>query len=416
MSNQSIISTSEKPTFTLFLKISVITLCRLVLNTSRRFAYPFAPVLSRGMGVPLTAVTSLIAANQITGILGIFFGPLADRLGYRLMMLAGLGIVVVAMFAAGLLPFYGVVLTALFAAGIGKITFDPAIQAYVGERVPFHRRGMVVGVLEMSWAGTTLLGIPFIALLIDQFGWRAPFFALSGFGLLGILGLIIFIPKDIKHTSTTLTSIGFKQAWQNLIKERAAVGALGFSFFLSAANDNLFVVYGAWLEKDFNLSILALGLGTSIIGVAELLGEGMTATLADKFGLKRSLVVGILLTAISYGVLPFLGQTLPMALTGIFIIFLIFEYTIVTALSLCTELLPGSRATMMAGFLAAGGLGRVFGTMVGGPVWLSGGILSTGLVSSVISGLALVSSIWGLWGWEQRNSPATKAQRHKEEI
>lgn len=402
MSNQSIISTSEKPTFTLFLKISVITLCRLVLNTSRRFAYPFAPVLSQGMGVPLTAITSLIAANQITGILGIFFGPLADRLGYRLMMLTGLGIVVVAMFAAGLLPFYGVVLTALFAAGIGKITFDPAIQAYVGERVPFHRRGMVVGVLEMSWAGTTLLGIPFIALLIDQFGWRAPFFALSGFGLLGILGLIIFIPKDIKHTSTTLTSIGFKQAWQNLIKERAAVGALGFSFFLSAANDNLFVVYGAWLAKDFNLSILALGLGTSIIGVAELLGEGMTATLADKFGLKRSLVVGILLTAISYGVLPFLGQTLPMALTGIFIIFLIFEYTIVTALSLCTELLPGSRATMMAGFLAAGGLGRVVGTMVGGPVWLSGGILSTGLVSSVISGLALVSSIWGLWGWKQQ--------------
>jgi predicted MFS family arabinose efflux permease len=348
------------------------------------------------MGVPLTAVTSLIAANQITGILGIFFGPLADRLGYRLMMLAGLGIVVVAMFAAGLLPFYGVVLTALFAAGIGKITFDPAIQAYVGERVPFHRRGMVVGVLEMSWAGTTLLGIPFIALLIDQFGWRAPFFALSGFGLLGILGLIIFIPKDIKHTSTTLTSIGFKQAWQNLIKERAAVGALGFSFFLSAANDNLFVVYGAWLEKDFNLSILALGLGTSIIGVAELLGEGMTATLADKFGLKRSLVVGIFLTAISYGVLPFLGQTLPMALTGLFIIFLIFEYTIVTALSLCTELLPGSRATMMAGFLAAGGLGRVFGAIIGGPVWLSGGILSTGLVSATISSLALVSSIWGL--------------------
>ncbi len=402
MSNQSIISTSEKPAFMLFLKLSVITLCRLVLNTSRRFAYPFAPVLSRGMGVPLTAVTSLIAANQITGIIGIFIGPLADRLGYRLMMLVGLGMVVVGMFAAGLFPFYGVVLTALFVAGIGKITFDPAIQAYVGERVPFHRRGMVVGVLEMSWAGTTLVGIPFIALLIDQFGWRAPFFALSGFGLLGILGLIIFIPKDKKHTSTTLTSIGFKQAWQNLIKERAAVGALGFSFFLSAANDNLFVVYGAWLEKDFNLSILALGLGTSIIGVAELLGEGMTATLADKFGLKRSLVVGILLTAISYGVLPFLGQTLPMALTGIFIIFLIFEYTIVTALSLCTELLPGSRATMMAGFLAAGGLGRVFGAMIGGPVWLSGGILSTGLVSAAISGLALVLSIWGLLAWKKQ--------------
>ena len=128
----------------------------------------------------------------------------------------------------------------------------------------------------------------------------------------------------------------------------------------------------------------------------------MTATLSDKFGLKRSLVVGILLTAISYGVLPFLGQTLHMSLIGIFIIFLIFEYTIVTALSICTELLPGSRATMMAGYHAAGGLGRVFGTMMGGPIWLSGGILFTGLVSATISSLALVSIIWGLWGWKQQ--------------
>jgi len=402
MSNQSIISSEKQPVFMIVLKVGVTTLCRLVLTTARRFVYPFAPVLSRGMGVSLTAVTSIIAANQITGIMGIFFGPLTDRFGYRLMMLAGMAMVIIGMFAAGLFSFYGVVLVALFLAGLGKSIFDMAIQAYAGEHVPFNRRGMVIGVLEMSWAGTTLVGIPFIALLIDRFGWRAPFFALGGFGLMGILGLIILIPKDKKHTSTTLTSIGFKQAWKRLIKERAAVGALGLSFLLLAANDNLFVVYGAWLEKDFNLSILALGLGTSIIGLAELLGEGVTATLSDKFGLKRSLVAGILLTVISYGVLPFLGQTLSMSLTGIFITFLIFEYTIVTALSICTELLPGSRATMMAGYHAAGGLGRVFGTMIGGPIWLSGGILFTGLVSATISGLALVSIIWGLWGWKQQ--------------
>ena len=58
------------------------TFCRLLLNTTRRFAYPFAPALSRGLGVPLTAVTSLIAANQITGILALLFGPLGDRWGY----------------------------------------------------------------------------------------------------------------------------------------------------------------------------------------------------------------------------------------------------------------------------------------------------------------------------------------------
>ncbi len=37
---------------------------RLAMNTARRFAYPFAPALSRGLNVPLMAITSLIAVNQ----------------------------------------------------------------------------------------------------------------------------------------------------------------------------------------------------------------------------------------------------------------------------------------------------------------------------------------------------------------
>ena len=180
----------------LTLIIVVTTLCRLVLNTARRFAYPFAPVLSRGLGVPLTAITSLIAVNQATSILGIFFGPVADRLGYRLMMQAGMALLVVGMFAAGFLPFYGVILVALFLAGLGKSMFDPALQAFVGERVPFHRRGMAIGFLEFAWAGSTLLGIPAIALLIDRLGWRAPFFVMGGLGLLGILVIRVLIAKE----------------------------------------------------------------------------------------------------------------------------------------------------------------------------------------------------------------------------
>jgi MFS family permease len=74
--------------------IVVAALCRLVLNTARRFVYPFAPALSRGLGVPLTAITSLIAVNQATAVLGLFFGPIADRLGYRLMMLTGMTLLV----------------------------------------------------------------------------------------------------------------------------------------------------------------------------------------------------------------------------------------------------------------------------------------------------------------------------------
>jgi len=385
----------------LALKIFTATLCRVILNTSRRFAYPFAPVLSRGLGVELTAITSLIAANQATALFGIFFGPVADRLGYRLMMLAALAMLALGMFAGGFFPFYGVILVALFLAGIGKTIFDPAIQAYVSERVPFKNRGLVIGLIEYSWSASTLVGIPLIALLIDRFGWRAPFIVLGGLSLLGMIMLAVVIPRDDKKGISHQASMNLWGAWHNLLKNRASLGALGFAFFISAANDNLFVVYGAWLEKSFDLSIIALGMSTGLIGLAELSGETLTAVFADRFGLKRTVITALTLCLICYGILPFLGLTLPLALTSLFLIFLTFEFAIVTSMSLFTELMPEYRATMMSGFFAAAGMGRIAGALMGGHVWLAGGILATGLVSAAVSGLGLASLAWGLYGWRR---------------
>jgi hypothetical protein len=53
----------------LAIELAAAALARLFLNTARRFAYPFAPALARGLDVPLTHVTSLVALNQGTGLL-----------------------------------------------------------------------------------------------------------------------------------------------------------------------------------------------------------------------------------------------------------------------------------------------------------------------------------------------------------
>jgi MFS transporter, DHA1 family, inner membrane transport protein len=385
----------------LVINIAAATVFRLVLNTARRFAYPFAPVFSRELAVPLTAVTSLIAVNQATAIVAMFFGPAADRWGYRLIMIIGLAMLSAGMLAAGVFPLYSVILVTLILAGLGKSLFDPALQAYVSEQVPFHRRGTVIGILEFAWAGSTLIGIPCVGLMMEKFGWRSPFFVMGILGLLGIVTLTLLFPAQTRSSQGREHRVAMRTAWQQLTRQRPALGALGFAFFVSAANDNLFVIYGAWLEKSFQLSIVALGFGTTAIGAAELLGELLTATLADRMGLKRSVAGGLILCILSYAVLPLLGQTLPSALTGLWLIFLTFEFTIVCSLSLCTELLPGNRATMMAGFFAAAGAGRVVGAFSGGTVWLAGGILATAVVSAALSLLGLLSLFWGLRRWQQ---------------
>ncbi len=323
-------------------QVIAAVLCRLVLNTARRFPYPFAPALSRGMGVPLTAVTALIAATQATALVGALSGPLTDRLGYRNVMLAGLALLVGGMLAAGFWPVYPVVVVALLLAALGKTVFDPAIQAFVGDRVPFERRGLVIGLLEFSWSGCTLLGIPAIGVLMAHYGWRSPFFVLGALGLAGLAALWLILP------------------------------------------------------------LAALGFGTVAIGAAELGGEALTALLGDRLGLKRSVLAGLTVSTACYALLALVGQTLWHALAGLFVLFLSLEFTIVASLSLTTELVPGLRATMMAGFFAAAGLGRVAGALVGGPLWLWGGIGATGTFSACANLLALGCLLWGLQGWRHR--------------
>ena len=384
----------------LTLQVTVAALGRLLINTSRRFVYPFAPALSRGLGVPLVSITSIIAVNQFTGILSPLFGPVSDRWGYRAMMMVGLGCMAAGMLAGGFLPYYSVVLLAFLLVGLGKGMFDPALQAYVGERIPYHKRGMVIGLIEISWAGAAFAGIPAMGYLIEQFGWRAPFFVLGGLALIVGAAIGVVIPTQRQKTHLPKRAANFWHAWQYLRRERAAVGMLAFGFLASIANDNLFVVYGAWLEQSFALGLVALGIATTVIGLAELLGEILTSLLSDKLGLKRAVLIGITLTTLSYVLLPLMAQTLVLALIGLFITFLCFEFMIVTTISLNTEILPQARATMLSSLFASVSLGRVIGALLGGPMWLWGGLLAVGFTSAVMSALALIFFVWGFRRWQ----------------
>lgn len=379
----------------LFLTVGTASMGRFLLNTARRFAYPFAPALSRGLGVPLTAVTAIIAANQFTGILGIFFAPLGDRLGYRIMLLGGMAALILGMLTGALWPVYLSVLVGLFLAGAGKSLFDPAILAWTGEKVPYNRRSMVVGIMEMSWATSSLVGVPVCGILIAHFGWKSPFWVLGAMGIIVFALLFKLLPAK-HHVKKSYADLHIFRTLKMLMSKKITIGTMGFAFCISAANDVLFVVYGAWLEKDFHLNLAALGLATSIIGAAELSGEILTATLSDRIGPKKALIIGLFLSTTCYIMLPLSRHSLWLALAALFFVFITVEFTIVSSLSFFTEVFPHARASMMSVYFAAGSMGRVSGALIGGFVWIYGGIWAVGLVAAGISALALFFVIWGL--------------------
>jgi predicted MFS family arabinose efflux permease len=382
----------------LFVQLGTGAVARLVINTARRFGYTFAPALSRGLGLPLTAITPLLTTSQLTGLLSPVFGPLSDRWGHRTMILISMALLTAGMLLGGALPYYAVLLVAFFLGGLAKAIYDPALQAYAGEHVPYARRGRAIALIDLSWSGSTLLGIPLLGLLIEQRGWRAPFLALGISALAGLVALSAVFPRadtPVKrgpvHPWRT-----FRDGWRLVRQSRSTLAALGIAVLISAGADNFFVVYGAWLEQTFGLSTAGVGFATIAIGVAEALGELLTAGLSDKLGLKRAIGIGLILSCLSYLILPFVGTSTVLALSGLFAIFISFEFVIVTVISIFTELLPEARATSLSANIAAMGIGRIIGAVMGGFIWQAGGILAIGVVSAGIQILALPLLLWGM--------------------
>ncbi len=394
----------ELPQPSILKQVIVLTLFKLLLNTCRRFVYPFAPVLSRALFVPLTAITSIIAASQFTSILGLFCGPVADRLGYRTMMRYGLAILCIGMLLCGLFPVYWIVFFGLLAVSLGKTIFDPAVQAFIGQNIPFQRRGRVIGFVEMSWAGSTLAGIPLLGLVIAESDLEVSFFLLSFLGFLGWVSINRLLPPDKKKSTGERRKTGLFLSLKQLMKNRHAAGMLGFGFWISIASDSLFVVYGVWFEQAFHVSLITLGFSTVAIGAAELCGESLTALFADRLGPKRAITLGLVLVIIFYFLLPFIGHTLPLAMAGMFLVFVAFEFSMVCSFSLSSELMPEARATMMAGFYATSGIGRMIGVLIGAVLWKAGGITAVAWTAGCLTALGLLSFIWGLYGWEHKES------------
>jgi len=383
----------------LAIQLGVAIIARLILNTSRRMPYAFAPAFSRGLGIPLAAMTSLIALNQATSLLGPLSGPLGDRWGYRTMMVGGLGLLSTGMFVVGVLPVYTAAIVAVALAGVAKILFDPAIQAYAGACVPYQKRGLAIGLIETAWAGSTLLGIPLAGILIDRAGWQSPFVAL---GILALIsgGLIAWlVPLTPRRCQDGRWWATYPHAWRSLRQRPATWALLGFTLLTCAANDCIFVVYASWLETGFALTVVALGGVTVVIGLAELVAEGLVAAASDRIGLSRAAIVGTTLAVVSYAILPFASTTLPLALSGLFLIFLCFEFSIVSAMSVFTEVMPSARGTMMSLNLSAAGAGRTLGALLGGLVWPMGGLWTSSISAAAICAVALGCLAWGLQRW-----------------
>ncbi|MBT3390382.1 MAG: MFS transporter [Chloroflexi bacterium] len=342
-------------------QIILFAIIRLVFNTIYRMVYPFLAVFSRGLGVDLMTLSLAMTNRSLVGMLGAFLATISDRWGRKTGMLFGIILFVIGAGVLAIWPSYPGFVVMLILTTLGKYGFDPAMQAYLGDRIPYERRGLALSATELGWSLSFFIGIPLVSLLIDRQGWQSPFVWLALAGISAGVVLVWLIPHDPApegNPPKLLSNFG------QVLRSPLALAALSVGISATVANEVINLIFGVWMEASFDLKVLALGGTAAVIGVAEFIAEILVGALADRFGKARAIAIGLIANSIAALAFPLLGGTLPGALISLFLFFITFEFMLVSSIPMMTEIMPGARATLMAFNVAGLSLGRAIGAFI----------------------------------------------------
>ena len=368
-------------------QLIVISLLRTVLNTLHRMVYPFLTVFARGLGVDATAVSFALTGRNMVGIFGPLLAPVSDVRGRKFGMLSGVALFTLGTSLVAVWPGVPTFAAALILAILGKSLFDPAVHAYLGDRVAYERRGTAVAITEFAWSAAFIAGVPAMGLLIANFGWQAPFPVLAALGL----GMLMVLWRVIPHDGRDGKSAPALSNIQSVLRSIPALAGISIALWASAANEMVTLVFGLWLTDSFGMKIAALAGASAVIGLAELGGEGLVATVTDRIGKPRAVALGLMANIGASALLPWIGRTEAGALAGLFLFYLSFEYLVVSQIPMMTEVVPAARATTIALNAMGFAIGRSAGALLSTLIYARIGFLPVTAVAVVFDILALLA-------------------------
>ena len=376
------------------LQIPLFIAIRTLLNTTVRMVYPFLPVFGRGLGIDLQSLSLALSLRSGAGLLGPFLASFTDHHNRKTGMLLGIGLCSAGMGLMALWPGYFTFVAALILGLTGNILLTTSMQAYLGEQTPYQRRGLVLALTELGWSASFILGVPLVGYLINRAGWRAPFPILAGLGVLALLAAALLLPaRQAPHNTA---SPGALHNLRAVFTNPLALAGLVFGISISCANELVNLIFGVWIEDSFGVKIAVLAGASLVIGLSELFGEIFSGGLADRLGKARAVAAGLLLNSLGALLLPWLGRSLVGAMFGLALFYISFEFTVVSAIPMMTEVLPAARATLMASYIASSAIGRALGDLLspflyrqaGGPL---SGLQLIGLAAIAFNLVALLA-------------------------
>ena len=261
----------------------------------------FLQPITESTGWSHTAVSAAMTIGFLAmGAAGFGWGALSDRIGPRFVVLAGAVLLGLGLFLAGRAQSplqFQLAFGLLVGIAIGSF-FSPMIAAVMGWMTT--HRGLAVALVSVGVGVAPVTMSPFAAWLITQMDWRA------ALGVLAVLVWVTLIPAALFARRPPATPAAEQAAEGPPIKLRDAfVSApfivLALTFFACCAAHAGPIFHTVTYAMTCGIAPLAAVTVYSVEGLAGLGGRLALGVLADRLGVKRVLIAGLLIQAVAAG-------------------------------------------------------------------------------------------------------------------
>ncbi len=305
------INTQVLSKFTRYQKFVVAMLAFLQFTIILDFMIisPLGAILMPALKISPSQFGVVVSAYAFSaGLSGIFAAGFADRFDRKKLLLFFYAGFLLGTFFCGLAPNFHFLLLARICTGIFGGVIGSIILAITADLFTFQMRGRVMGVVQSSFAGSQILGIPIGLFLANRWGWHAPFLMIVGVSsIVGVLILIYLKPIDL-HLKLRTDRNPFHHLFITLTNTRyflpfAATALLSLGGYMLMPFGSAFTVNNLGIQMS-RLPMIYLFTGCCAMATGPLVGR-----LSDSFGKYNTFVFGALLSAIMVVIYTNLGVT-----------------------------------------------------------------------------------------------------------
>lgn len=261
----------------------------------------FLQPMTADTGWSHAGISSAMTLNfLVMGVAGFGWGALSDRLGARIVVIAGsalLGLALVLASRAGTLLAFQLVYGTLVGLAAGAF-FAPMVAAATAW---FHtNRALAVSLVSTGVGVAPMTVSPFAAWLVEAYGWRSAMMliGIAAWALLLPAGLLVRKAPAMGHAVAAgrQDEGGSMSAAQAFRTPQFAV--LAGTFFLCCAAHSGPIFHMVSYAITCGVAPLAAVSIYSVEGLAGLGGRLLLGVAADRLGVKRVLVAGLLMQAL----------------------------------------------------------------------------------------------------------------------